>query len=193
MCIVLLPLSSTCRSSFSEFALRYGKDERFKVVEKMREREQLFSDYLQELKKAGKQKGEGSTHSSVSRNRPDKVQCGYWRYPFFPLSLPLPPSHTLYSILPSSSLIPPISWLSLSLSSSLQTKSDFMDMLHEDHSLSEASQWKKVKGSFERDPRYRAVPGSSQREEWFKEHIRLLGSKVRGGEGGGKRIKVDER
>ena len=65
------------RSSFSEFALRYGKDERFKVVEKMREREQLFSDYLQELKKSGKQKGEGSTHSSVSRSRPDKVQCGY--------------------------------------------------------------------------------------------------------------------
>ena len=61
-----------------------------------------------------------------------------------------------------------------------------MDMLHEDHSLSEASQWKKVKGSFERDPRYRAVPGSSQREEWFKEHIKSLGSKVRGQEGDGR-------
>ena len=60
------------RSNFSEFALRYGKDERFKMVEKMREREQIFSDYLQELRKAGKHRGEGTTHSS---SKPDKVDC----------------------------------------------------------------------------------------------------------------------
>lgn len=54
-------------------------------------------------------------------------------------------------------------------------KSDFLEMLSEDHSLSESSQWRKVKGGFERDPRYRAVSGgSSQREEWFKEHIKSL-------------------
>lgn len=48
-------------------------------------------------------------------------------------------------------------------------------MLSEDHSLSESSQWRKVKGGFERDPRYRGVTGgSSQREEWFKEHIKSL-------------------
>lgn len=41
------------RSSFSEFAARNGKDERFKGVEKMREREQMFTDFLGELKKAG--------------------------------------------------------------------------------------------------------------------------------------------
>ena len=41
------------RSSFSDFASRYGKDERFKAVEKMREREQLFAEFLTELKKAG--------------------------------------------------------------------------------------------------------------------------------------------
>ena len=33
----------THRSSFSEFAFKYSKDERFKSVEKMREREQLFT------------------------------------------------------------------------------------------------------------------------------------------------------
>ena len=50
-----------------------------------------------------------------------------------------------------------------------------MEMLSEDGTLSETSQWRKVKGGMERDPRYRAVTGgSSQREEWFKEYIRSL-------------------
>ena len=70
----------------------------------------------------------------------------------------------------------------------LQVKSEFLDMLSEDHSLSENSQWKKVKGRFERDPRYRAVlRGSGQREEWFREYIRALesrGKEVRNREGG---------
>ncbi len=47
------------RSSFSEFAAKYSKDDRFKAVERMREREQLFNEYLVELKKsAAKQKEE---------------------------------------------------------------------------------------------------------------------------------------
>lgn len=54
-------------------------------------------------------------------------------------------------------------------------KSDFLEMLCEDHSLTESSQWRKVKGEFERDPRYRAVAGgSSQREEWFKEYVKSM-------------------
>ena len=62
----------------------------------------------------------------------------------------------------------------------LQVKSEFLDMLSEDHALSESSQWKKVKGRFERDPRYRAVlRGSGQREEWFREYVKALGSRVR--------------
>jgi transcription elongation regulator 1 len=56
-----------------------------------------------------------------------------------------------------------------------KVKADFLEMLSEDRSLSEASQWRKVKGGLERDPRYRAVPGgSSQREEWFREYVRSL-------------------
>ena len=69
--------------------------------------------------------------------------------------------------------------------SGLQVKSDFLEMLSEDRSLSEDSHWRKVKGGFERDPRYRAVTGgSTQREEWFKEYIRSLAtsSKVCRGE-----------
>lgn len=69
-----IPLLCT-RYSFSEFAQRFGRDERFKAVEKMREREQLFSDYLQELKRAGKHRenADGSSHSSSSRSKSDKV------------------------------------------------------------------------------------------------------------------------
>ena len=65
------------RSSFSEFAQRHAKDERFKGVEKMREREQLFTEYLQELKKTvsvarGKHKTT-EQHSSSAHTKPDKV------------------------------------------------------------------------------------------------------------------------
>ena len=54
----------THRSSFSEFAFKYSKDERFKSVEKMREREQLFTDYLTELKKVSKHKEEQKSSKS---------------------------------------------------------------------------------------------------------------------------------
>ena len=72
-----------------------------------------------------------------------------------------------------------------------------MEMLSEVGSLSESSQWRKVKGGMDRDPRYRAVSGgSSQREEWFKEYIRSLAarSKVCGftAEGGGRRGEIRE-
>ena len=50
-------MSVVHRSSFSEFALRHARDERFKAVEKMREREQLFAEYLQELKKTAAASG----------------------------------------------------------------------------------------------------------------------------------------
>ncbi|XP_028391047.1 transcription elongation regulator 1-like isoform X2 [Dendronephthya gigantea] len=39
------------RTTFSEFSLKHGKDERFKEIAKMREREGLFSDYVAELRK----------------------------------------------------------------------------------------------------------------------------------------------
>lgn len=39
------------RTTFSEFSLKHGKDERFKDIAKMREREGLFSDYVAELRK----------------------------------------------------------------------------------------------------------------------------------------------
>lgn len=41
-------------STFSEFAMKYGKDDRFKGIEKMKERESLFTEFVAELKKKEK-------------------------------------------------------------------------------------------------------------------------------------------
>lgn len=41
--------------SFSEFSVRYAKDERFKGIEKMKERESLYNDYLSDLRKQEKE------------------------------------------------------------------------------------------------------------------------------------------
>lgn len=43
------------KSSFSEFAIKYGKDDRFKVIEKMRERESLFNEFIVEVRKREKE------------------------------------------------------------------------------------------------------------------------------------------
>jgi len=55
-----------CRSSFNDFTAKYGKDDRFKGVEKMRDREQIFSDYLIELRQQEKEE---------SRTHREKVCC----------------------------------------------------------------------------------------------------------------------
>ena len=43
------------RSSFSDFAAKYSKDERFRGVEKMRERESIFQDYVSDLRRKEKE------------------------------------------------------------------------------------------------------------------------------------------
>ncbi|KAL3865336.1 hypothetical protein ACJMK2_006934 [Sinanodonta woodiana] len=43
------------KSSFSDFASKYGKDEKFKGIEKMRERENLFSDFVAEVRRKEKE------------------------------------------------------------------------------------------------------------------------------------------
>lgn len=43
------------RSSFSDVAAKFGKDERFKAIEKMRERESIFNDHLSDLRKKEKE------------------------------------------------------------------------------------------------------------------------------------------
>lgn len=42
------------RSNFSDFCSRYSREERYKGIEKMRERENLFNDFLSELRRREK-------------------------------------------------------------------------------------------------------------------------------------------
>lgn len=56
------------RSSFNEFSQKYGREERFKAIEKMRERESLFSEYVAELRR--KEKDE-------SRSQKEKVNTHF--------------------------------------------------------------------------------------------------------------------
>ena len=51
---------------------------------------------------------------------------------------------------------------------------DYFAMLSENKSLHYKSKWKDAKSSFRQDPRYQAVEHSSQREEWFQEHVKKL-------------------
>jgi len=50
-------------------------------------------------------------------------------------------------------------------------------MLSESDAITERTQWKKVKGLYEKDVRYKAVGGVAQREEWFQEHVKSLVTK----------------
>lgn len=43
------------KSSFSDFAAKYSKDDRFRNVEKMRERESLFDEFLLEVRRREKE------------------------------------------------------------------------------------------------------------------------------------------
>ncbi|XP_049540078.1 transcription elongation regulator 1 isoform X1 [Anopheles darlingi] len=43
------------KSSFSDFSLKYGKDDRFKAIEKNRERESLFNEFIVEIRKREKE------------------------------------------------------------------------------------------------------------------------------------------
>lgn len=114
------------KSTFSDFAQKYGKDERFKNIEKMRERESMFNDYIQELRKLEREE---------RLNQREKM------------------------------------------------KKDFLELLKEQKNLDKHSRWSDVKKSLAEDARYRAVDSSSQREEWFKEHVSKLASTQQQSEG----------
>ncbi|ELT91022.1 hypothetical protein CAPTEDRAFT_223762 [Capitella teleta] len=57
------------KSSFNEFSQKYGREERFKAIEKMRERESLFSEYVAELRR--KEKDE-------SRSQKEKLKIDFF-------------------------------------------------------------------------------------------------------------------
>lgn len=52
------------RTTFSEFAAKHARDARFKAIEKMKDRESIFSEFMTSLKKKEKEN---------SKNRGEKV------------------------------------------------------------------------------------------------------------------------
>ncbi|MGH0119416.1 UNVERIFIED_CONTAM: hypothetical protein FKN15_022551 [Acipenser sinensis] len=101
------------RTTFSEFASKHAKDLRFKLIEKMKDREAMYTEFMTALRKKEKED---------SKNRGEKV------------------------------------------------KHDFYELLS-DHHIDGQSRWSKVKDKIESDHRYKAVEGSSTREELFKQYI----------------------
>lgn len=61
-----------CRTTFSEFAVKYGRDTRFKTIEKMKDREAIFVEFITAMRKREKEdsKSRGEkvllTHSHIS-------------------------------------------------------------------------------------------------------------------------------
>lgn len=47
-----------CRSSYTEFSAKHGKDSRLKGIEKARDRETYFNEYIAELRKRDKEEKE---------------------------------------------------------------------------------------------------------------------------------------
>ena len=56
--------SSVRRSSFSDFASKYSKDERYRGIDKVRDKEDIFKDYVSELRRKEKEE---------SRHQKEKV------------------------------------------------------------------------------------------------------------------------
>merc|ERR1712226_924797 len=108
----------TTKSGFSDFANKYGKDEKFKGVEKMRERESLFNEHLSELRKKEKE-------DRIAKEKQIRKE-------FFAM---------------------------------LKERSDIVDR---------HAHWSEVKKVLEADSRYKAVESSSQKEDWFLDHIHDL-------------------
>lgn len=44
-----------CRTTFSEFAMKHGRDSRFKAIEKMKDREVIFIEFMTALRKRDKE------------------------------------------------------------------------------------------------------------------------------------------
>ncbi|XP_075262785.1 transcription elongation regulator 1-like [Convolutriloba macropyga] len=105
----------TSRMSFSEWLARgWSKDARFKAIEKNRERESMFEEYVTQLRSKEQQ----TTKSKLGN-----------------------------------------------------LKEQFFSLLSEQSYLDETARWSKLRSLIEDDSRYREVPSSSLREQWFNEYI----------------------
>ena len=74
------------KSSFSDFAAKYSKDDRFRNIEKMRERESLFDEFLLEVRRREKEEKAAKREqvSSLSfQNKGGRGRGGMHTHRFF--------------------------------------------------------------------------------------------------------------
>lgn len=80
------------RSSFSDFAQKLGKDEKFKGIEKMRDRESLFNEFILEVRRREKdEKIQKKETVSICNKYPKKKKFHFILFIF------LIPNITLFS------------------------------------------------------------------------------------------------
>lgn len=65
--LIIRKIIRSFRSTFNEFSSRHSKDERFRAVEKIRDREAWFHEYVQQLKT--REKEGSSRHSDKEKVR----------------------------------------------------------------------------------------------------------------------------
>ncbi|XP_063680659.1 transcription elongation regulator 1-like isoform X3 [Bolinopsis microptera] len=179
------------RATFSDFAQKYGKDPKFKAIEKMREREHLFNEWKSEQQAEKKKEGEepvkeevvhekresrererskdksrGSGDRHESRGSGDRHESRGSRDRHESRG-----SRDRHESRDRQSRDRRDS----KESKAKQIKDDFTDMLrHGDVRISPDSSWSKKKKYFADDERYIAVGSSSTREEYFYEYTKSL-------------------
>lgn len=65
------------RTTFSEFAQKHGRDQRFKGIDKMRERESLFNEFLLQVRKQAKQENVAKSEK-VKQSVSNEVWVEVW-------------------------------------------------------------------------------------------------------------------
>lgn len=53
-------------------------------------------------------------------------------------------------------------------------KRDFFALLREHNDIDRHTRWGDIKKKLDSDPRYKAVESSTAREDWFREHVKIL-------------------
>ncbi|XP_060809301.1 transcription elongation regulator 1 [Amyelois transitella] len=104
------------KSSFTDFSSKHGRDERFKAIEKQRDRETYFNEHLADVRKREKEEKERKKE---------------------------------------------------------QAKADFIALLKE-KAVDRHARWADAKKKLDSEPRYKAVDGSSLKEDYFREYCKIV-------------------
>jgi len=168
------------RATFSDFAQKYGKDPKFKAIEKMREREHLFNEWKAEQQAEKKKEGDESAKEEASRDKRESRERSKDRGRGSGDRVESRGSRDRHESRGSGDRRESRDRQSRDRRDSKETKArqikdDFMDMLKDgDVRISPDSSWSKKKKYFADDERYIAVGSSSTREEYFYEYTKSL-------------------